>query len=103
MTIRLNIDHERLARICDRWQVKELAVFGSALRADFGPDSDVDVLVSFQEGATPSLFDLASLGEELELLLGRRVDLVTRPGVEHSRNPYRRQEILSTAEILYAA
>jgi predicted nucleotidyltransferase len=103
MAIRLNIDHERLARVCHRWQVKELAVFGSALRADFGPDSDVDVLVSFHDAATPSLFDLATLSEELEALLGRPVDLLTRRAVEHSRNPYRRQEILSTAEILYAA
>ena len=103
MAIHLNIDRDQLRQLCDRWHVRELAIFGSALRQDFRPDSDVDVLVSFDEQATPSLFDLATMAEELESLVGRPVDLLTRHAVEHSRNPYRRDEILRSAETLYAA
>lgn len=103
MAIYLDIDRDQLRRLCDKWHVKELAIFGSALRQDFRPDSDVDILVSFHDQATPSLFDLATMAEEFEALLERPVDLLTRQAVEHSRNPYRRDEILNSAETLYAA
>ena len=103
MTIRLQIDHDRLSELCTRWGVRELAVFGSALREEFRADSDLDVLVTFQPDRTPSLFGLAELASELEELVGRPVDVLTRPAVEASRNPYRREEILRTAEVLYAA
>jgi len=87
---------------CERWKVRELALFGSALRDDFGPDSDVDVLLSFADDAEWSLFDLARMKRELEAIFGRQVDLLTRPGVEASRNRLRREAILSSAEVIHA-
>jgi predicted nucleotidyltransferase len=88
---------EPLAR---RWKIKELAVFGSALRDDFSSRSDVDLLVVFEDDAHFSLFDLVDLQAELEQLLGRPVDLVEKAGLT---NPYRRAEILQTAKAIYAA
>jgi predicted nucleotidyltransferase len=85
---------------CRRWQVKELALFGSVLREDFTADSDIDVLVTFAPKNRRSLFDLVDMQDELAALLGRNVDLVTRGGL---RNPYRRHEILTTRRVLYAA
>lgn len=99
----LHLDHDRLARFCERWRICEFAVFGSALRSDFRPDSDIDVMVNFEEDAEWSLFDLAAMQEELEEIVGRRVDLVTRRGVEQTRNRQRRDEILATAEVIHVA
>ncbi|HVS08962.1 MAG TPA: nucleotidyltransferase family protein [Planctomycetota bacterium] len=92
-----------LSAFCKRWKVKELALFGSALRDDFGPESDIDFLVTFQSQARWSLFDHVQMEEELEALLGRSVDLVTRPAIERSQNYIHKAEILSSAKILYAA
>jgi len=78
----------------------EFAVFGSALREDFTPESDVDVLVTFAPGAQISLFDMAQMQIELESIYRRSVDLVEKASL---RNPYRRREILQTAQVLYAA
>jgi uncharacterized protein len=94
---RLTLDRERLAAFCRRWEVTELALFGSVLRADFGPGSDVDVLVAFAPAARPSLFDLVEMETELADLLGREVDLVTRRSVEESDNWIRRRAILASA------
>lgn len=91
------IPSTELAAFCQRWGVSELAVFGSALRLDFGPHSDVDVLVSFAPGVRHGLFDLARMRRELEELFGRPVDLVTRRSIEASRNPIRRRSILESA------
>ncbi|HEY6321126.1 MAG TPA: nucleotidyltransferase family protein [Thermoanaerobaculia bacterium] len=85
---------------CRRWQVKELALFGSVLREDFTADSDIDVLVTFAPENRRSLFDIVDMQDELAALLRRNVDLVTRGGL---RNPYRRHEILTTRRVLYAA
>ena len=101
MNARLQFDRPRIAQFCQRWKVTEFALFGSVLRDDFGPDSDIDVLVSFRPEAHRTLPDLAEMQEELESIIGRKVDLLTRRGVERSRNPLRRQAILSTAEIVY--
>jgi len=87
---------------CERWKVRELALFGSALRDDFGPTSDVDVLLSFADDAQWGLFDLARMQRELKAIFGREVDVLTRPAVEASRNPLRREAILSSAEVVYA-
>ena len=91
-----------IADFCRRWQVRELSVFGSVLRPDFRPDSDVDVLVDFVPSSHPTLFDLGHMQAEFEEMLGRRVDLLTRRGVESSSNPYRRESILSSSEVVYA-
>ena len=100
MTVRIEVPQEQIASFCRRWQVKELAIFGSALGDDFGPDSDVDVLVAFQEGARWTLFDYVRAQQELEQIFGRRVDLVEKKAI---RNPFRRRHILSNHEVIYAA
>ncbi len=92
-----------LAAFCERWQISELALFGSVLRNDFGPDSDVDLLVSFLPEAEHGLFDMVDMEEELGQLLGRKVDLVDRRAVERSRNYIRRRAILDSAKVIYAA
>lgn len=98
----IDVPHKRINEFCQKWRLRELSLFGSALREDFGDDSDVDVLVDFAAGYRPGLFDLARMQRELEAVFGRKVDLLTRRGVESSRNPYRRDSILSTAKVVYA-
>ncbi len=99
----LNLPHDRIAAFCRKWNVSELALFGSVLRDDFRPDSDVDVLVTFTPGSRVSLFDFPEMQDELSEIFGRPVDLLTRRGVEESRNPYRRRSILDSAQVVYAA
>jgi len=101
--VQIPIDHEEIAALCRRWKITELALFGSVLRDDFGPDSDVDVLVRFSRDARYGLFAVSRLQAELEQILGREVDLVERAAVEQSRNYLRRKAILSSVELVYAA
>lgn len=96
------ISQEELDSFCRRWAIAELAVFGSVLRDDFGPDSDIDVLVAFSPEAAWGLLDHVQMESELAELLGRPVDLLTRRAVERSPNPLRRTEILTTAQTIYA-
>lgn len=96
----INISESLLADICRRFGVVELAVFGSFLRDDFGPDSDIDVLITFAPDKNADLFDLADLQSALQDCFGRPVDVVEKNALT---NPYRRQAILSSAEVLYAA
>jgi len=100
MSLKINIPREQIAAFCQRWKIKELSIFGSALREDFRPDSDVDMLVVFEENAPWSLFDLLRAEQELEEILGRKVDLVERKAV---RNPFRRHHILTHREVIYAS
>ena len=100
MPLAIAVDQVRLAQFCEKWRVKELAIFGSALREDFRPDSDVDVLVVFEEDAEWDLFDHMHAEEELEQLFGRKVDLVEKEAI---RNPFRRHHILANHEVIYAA
>ena len=94
---------EELADLCRRWKIVELALFGSALRGDFGPGSDVDLLVTFTPDADWGLFDLVDLRDELAALFAREVDLVEKTAIERSRNWIRRREILGTAEPVFVA
>ncbi len=94
---------EQLAALCRRWRITELGLFGSVLREDFGPESDIDVLVTFAPGARWSLFDLVTLQQELQAILGREVDVVERQAVERSENYIRRRHILESVEPLYVA
>lgn len=104
MTIlQYNLPREEIAAFCRRWQLAELAFFGSVLRADFRPDSDLDVLVTFAPGAQWGLLDQVRMQQELTTILGREVDLVSRRAIERSTNWIRRQEILSTAQVFYVA
>jgi predicted nucleotidyltransferase len=102
-TSNILLEPAEITEFCERWKIAELALFGSALREDFGPDSDVDFLVTFQPDASWSLLDHAAMEEELSQILGRKVDLVTRKSVERSRNWLRRREILQSAQPYYAA
>ena len=103
MNSHIDTRQDELAAFCKRWQIAELALFGSVLRDDFGPESDIDVLVSFLPEAKHGLLDLVAMEEELGRLLGRKVDLVSRRGIERSRNYIRRRAILDSAEVIYAA
>ncbi len=100
---RLGITPEQLAELCQRWQVAELALFGSVLRDDFSPDSDIDVLVSYQPTAKRGLFEKIRMQEELSSLLHRDVDLVSKTAIEKSHNWLRRKNILDSAEVIYGA
>jgi predicted nucleotidyltransferase/uncharacterized protein YuzE len=99
----LPIDQEAVAAFCKRWMVTELALFGSAARGELRPDSDVDLLISFQPSAHHTFFDMYVMQEELETMFGRKVDLLERDTIEHSRNTLRRDSILSHVEVLHAA
>jgi predicted nucleotidyltransferase len=98
---RLGITDEVLAEFCRNLKITELSLFGSALRDDFGPDSDIDLLVVFEEGADWRFRDLLHMQDEIESLLGRPVDLVKRHLVEESENYIRRKHILSSLQPLY--
>jgi predicted nucleotidyltransferase len=99
----LGVDRKRLAELCDRWKIAEVALFGSALRDDFRPDSDVDLLVTYRADAEWSLFDTVGLDVEFSELFRRRVDVVSRRAVEASENWIRRKAILESAVSIYAA
>lgn len=101
--LRIDLPLQQLAAFCKKWKIVELSVFGSVLRDDFGPESDIDFLAMFDPEADWSLLDHAQMEIELIDLLGREVDLLTRRAVEQSCNPIRRREILESARIVYAA
>jgi predicted nucleotidyltransferase len=101
--VRIEIPQDRLEAFCRTPRIRRLSVFGSALREDFRPDSDVDILVSFEEGARHSLFDMVIMQDKLESILGREVDLVEREAVEQSENYIRRRHILQNEEPVYVA
>lgn len=100
MKAKVLLDRNVIAEFCRKWQIRELSVFGSVLREDFGPTSDLDVLVSFEPGAPVDIDRLLDMKDELEALFGRSVDLVEK---EAMRNPWRRHEILKTRQVIYAA
>lgn len=102
-TSRIKVPDTAIAIFCQRWKIAELALFGSVLRDDFRPDSDVDVLVTFAPDARWMLADFAQMQHELELVLGRKVDLVSRRGLDASRNYLRRTAILSSAQVVHVA
>jgi predicted nucleotidyltransferase len=97
MPVQIEIPHEPLAAFCRQNGIRRLSLFGSVLRDDFQPDSDIDVLVEFEPGAVVGLFDIARMERELSQLLGRSVDLRT-PG-DLSR--YFRDSVVAMAEVQY--
>jgi uncharacterized protein len=103
LTFNIQLPKEKLVEFCQRWKVNELALFGSALRDDFRPDSDLDILITFAPDAKRGLMTLSKMKYELEDLLGREVDLVNKSAVETSHNWIRRNEILGTAQVIYVA
>ena len=99
----LGLSEQEISDFCRRWRITELALFGSVLRADFDADSDLDILIAFAPDADWSLLDHVKMEQELEAVLGRKVDLFSRRSVERSHNWLRRREILDTAEVVYAS
>ncbi len=98
--VKIDVPQDQVRHFCQKWKVAELSLFGSVLRDDFRPDSDVDVLISFTQDARWSLFDWLDMIDELRVVFGRDVDLLSSRAL---RNPYRRQQILSACEVLFAA
>ncbi len=96
-----NVSRERLVEFCTRWGVMQLGVFGSILREDFGPDSDIDILVSLDPNRRYTLFDLVDMEHDLEEMYGRKVDVVEREGIEASENQFRKKLIFDSLEIVY--
>ena len=97
----IEVADEAIAGFCRKWRITEFALFGSVLREDFGPDSDVDVLVRFEPESQWTLFDLVHMEDELATIFGRKVDLAERAGIEQSPNWIRRRRILDSAETVY--
>lgn len=97
---RIPVPMDSIQTFCRKWGVREFGLFGSVLRDDFGPESDIDVLVEFNDQAPVSLWDWGPMMDELSAIFGRRVDLVEKPAI---KNPFRREAILSNHRVLYAA
>ncbi len=97
--MQIDIPSDKVPEFCRRYRIRELSLFGSVLRDDFRPESDVDALVEFEPDAKHSLFDLVQIEDELTALFGRKVHLVEKPAL---RNPFRRYEILRTRQVIFA-
>ena len=97
----IEIPKEQISDFCRKWKIAELSLFGSVLRDDFRPDSDIDLLVTFSRDAEWSLLDHMAMEEELSAIFGRKVDLVSRKAIERSENYIRRNAILETAQPYY--
>ena len=96
---RISVDKEGIAALCQKHHIRRLALFGSVLREDFTPDSDIDVLADFEPGHLPGLFGISRMERELSAILeGRRVDLRTAEDLSR----YFRDDVLKEAEVQYA-
>jgi len=102
MKILDSLNVKDIALFCKRWKIREFAVFGSILRDDFKPESDVDILVTFGQNSEWGLFDHVQMRTELESLLGRKVDLVTRRALEQTQNQILRERILNSAKVIFS-
>ena len=100
--ISAEIPINEIEAFCKKWDIAELSLFGSVLRDDFTPKSDVDVLITFADGARHGLFNMVRMRDGLENILRRKVDLVSRRAVEASTNKIRREAILGSARVIYA-
>ena len=100
----IDVPMDKLEAVCKRWSITELSLFGSVLRDDFRPDSDVDVMVRFSKDSHISLLDIARIQDDLgEVFGGRRVDLSEREAIEKSPNYVFRHYALRQAEPVYVA
>ncbi|MBM3266294.1 MAG: nucleotidyltransferase family protein [Candidatus Sericytochromatia bacterium] len=99
MRARVPLDTAWLADFCERWRISELSLFGSALRDDFGPDSDIDILVEFEAHAGIGYFALSRIEDDLAVHFGRNVDVVPKRALR----PQIRDEILASREVVIAA
>jgi uncharacterized protein len=101
MMVQIPLPLDAIKQFCDRWKIAEFALFGSVLRSDFDDDSDIDVMIEFEQKTHYSLFDLVVMEDELKVIFNRDVDLVTRKGITNSRNYLRRENILNSVETIY--
>lgn len=101
--IQIELPMPAIEEFCKRWAIREFALFGSVLRDDFRPDSDIDVMVSFDPSSRHGLLALSRMQRELADILGRPVDLVERAGIEEARNARRGRKIVQSARVVYAA
>ena len=101
--LQISIPRVKIEDFCKRWKIIEFSFFGSILREDFRPNSDIDILVEFAPNSSWGLFDHAKMEEELSQILDRPVDLVSKNAVKNSHNWIRKQNILQSAEVYYAA
>ncbi|MBW4419417.1 MAG: nucleotidyltransferase family protein [Myxacorys californica WJT36-NPBG1] len=99
----IDLPIERIKEFCDRWQITEFALFGSVLRDDFCPNSDIDVLVTFAPDAKRGLSETLQMRDELQALFDRKVDFIVKAAIERSENWLRRKNILESAQVIYAA
>ena len=102
MLDQIAMPQDKIAAFCRRWKIQEFSLFGSVLREDFSPESDIDVLVTFKPGVKYGFADLADMESELQAIFGRKVDLGTRRSVEEDPNYLRRKTILSSTKMIYA-
>ena len=99
----ITVDRIALAEICRKWGIGNVALFGSALRQDFTPQSDIDLLIEYLPGVRHSLFEYGAMHDDFAHVFGREVDVVHAEGIRASRNPIRREHILSSARPFYNA
>ena len=97
----ISLTEEKIKEFCQSWQIQELYLFGSVLRSDFTPNSDIDIMVTFNQNAHCGLWDFVQIKNDLSVLFGRKIDLMTKKSIEESYNWIRRQEILNTAILIY--
>lgn len=98
----IELPMDKIAEFCHKWQVAELALFGSILRDDFRPDSDIDILITFSPTAKRGLTETLQMRDELQIILNREVDLIVKAAIERSENWLRRKNILESAKVIYA-
>nr|WP_316789683.1 nucleotidyltransferase family protein [Thermoleptolyngbya oregonensis] len=98
----IELPMEQIQQFCDRWQIVEFALFGSVLRDDFRPDSDIDVLVTFAPEAERGLSETLQMKDELQTIFNRKVDFIVKAAIERSENWLRRKNILESAQVIYA-
>jgi len=101
--VEIEVSHDKIDEFCRKWHINELSLFGSVLREDFNSKSDIDVMASFAPESHCTLFDMVHMENELKDIFGREVDLISRGGIESSRNHIRRNAILSSAKVIYAS
>ncbi len=94
---------DKIADFCRRWKVRELSLFGSIVRGEFGPDSDIDILIDFEDDAHWGLFEHIQMQRELEEVLGRKVDLISKRAVMNSSNRVLRREIERSAQVIFSS
>jgi len=94
---------EKIKDFCKKWGISEFSIFGSYIRNELREDSDVDVLISFKDNVKYTLFDMVHIQKELENMFERKVDVITKKGLENSRNHIRKKAIFNEAKLIYAS